>query len=97
METGKRSLVKALVWNAIGLASMALVGFLATGSASLGGTMALINTALGFGCYVIYERVWTRINWGRHSEVEDHSGGGGAIRGQVGGQVAAQVAAQAHV
>jgi hypothetical protein len=46
---------------------------------------------------VIYERVWTRINWGRHSEVEDHSGGGGVIRGQVGGQVAAQVGAQAHV
>ncbi len=66
METRKRSLVKALVWNATGLATMALVGFLATGSFRLGGTMALINTALGFGCYVIYERVWTRIAWGRN-------------------------------
>lgn len=65
METGTRSFVKALVWNAIGLTTMALVGFLATGSVALGGTMALINTALGFCCYLIYERLWTRIAWGR--------------------------------
>ncbi len=65
METRKRSLVKALVWNAIGLASMTLVGVAATGSASLGGTMALINAALGFGSYLVYERIWTRITWGR--------------------------------
>lgn len=83
METGKRSFVKALIWNAIGLASMALVGFLATGSASLGGAMALINSALGFGSYLIYERVWTRINWGRHSAVS--------------GQVACQVGGHANV
>lgn len=65
METRRRSLVKALVWNAIGLCTMTLVGLAATGSASIGGAMALINTALGFACYLIYERVWTRISWGR--------------------------------
>lgn len=65
METRKRSLVKALVWNTIGLLTMTLVGLAATGSVSLGGTMALINTGLGFACYLIYERVWTRITWGR--------------------------------
>jgi uncharacterized membrane protein len=65
METRTRSLVKALVWNAIGLASMTLVGVVATGSASLGGAMALSNAALGFACYLIYERVWTRISWGQ--------------------------------
>ncbi|EAQ47461.1 hypothetical protein MED193_19749 [Roseobacter sp. MED193] len=85
METRKRSLVKALVWNAIGFASMVLVGFLATGSAKLGGTMALINTALGFGCYVIYERVWSRISWGLRSE----------FRGE--GQIAERLAGQANV
>jgi uncharacterized membrane protein len=65
METRTRSLVKALVWNAIGLASMTLVGVVATGSASLGGAMALTNAALGFASYLIYERVWTRISWGQ--------------------------------
>ena len=65
METRKRSLVKALIWNVIGLLSMALVGFLATGSASVSATMALINTCLGFTMYVMYERLWARIRWGR--------------------------------
>lgn len=65
METRRRSLVKALVWNAIGFATMTAVGVVVTGSASLGGVLALANTALGFTCYVIYERVWTRITWGR--------------------------------
>jgi len=66
METRKRSLVKALVWNAVGLAVMALVGYLMTGSLSTGGIIAVINAALGFSTYLIYERVWARISWGRH-------------------------------
>ncbi|CUH53210.1 DUF2061 domain-containing protein [Shimia marina] len=65
METRRRSLVKAVIWNVIGIVSMTLVGVLATGSASLGGKMALINTVIGFGCYLIYERVWSNIHWGR--------------------------------
>ena len=66
MDTRKRSLVKAVIWNLIGLASMALVGYFATGSVALGGKITLINAAIGLACYVIYERVWTRIRWGRH-------------------------------
>jgi uncharacterized membrane protein len=65
METRVRSLVKALIWNIIGLAAMTLVGLLATGSVALGGTMALINSVIGFTMYLMYERVWSRIPWGR--------------------------------
>ncbi|NIZ14713.1 DUF2061 domain-containing protein [Phaeobacter sp. HF9A] len=65
METRGRSLVKAVVWNSIGLATMALVGFIATGSATTGGVMAAINTGIGFVSYLIYERIWAKINWGR--------------------------------
>ncbi len=66
METRGRSLVKAVVWNVIGLISMTVVGFVATGSFGAGGLMAGINTALGFTTYLIYERVWAGIRWGRH-------------------------------
>lgn len=66
MDTPKRTLVKAVLWNIIGLAMMALVGFVATGSIMVGGAMALINTAIGLCCYIIYERVWQRVGWGRH-------------------------------
>lgn len=65
METRGRSVVKAVIWNAIGFSVMTLVGFLATGSASMGGVMALVNTGLGFVTYLIYERVWAGISWGR--------------------------------
>lgn len=65
METRGRTLVKALIWNAIGLVMMALVGLVATGSAALGGTMALANTVIGLCSYILYERLWARIGWGR--------------------------------
>lgn len=50
----------------MGLAVMSLVGFAATGSFTVGGVMAVINTAIGFVTYLIYERVWAAISWGRH-------------------------------
>ena len=27
--------------------------------------MAAINTTIGLSCYVVYERIWSRIDWGR--------------------------------
>lgn len=65
METRGRTLVKATGWQFLGLAVMAFVGWTVTGSVALGGTLAVINTALGFACYVLYERLWARIPWGR--------------------------------
>lgn len=66
MESWHRSFTKAVVWNVIGLTVMLGVGFALTGSIALGGAMAVINTAIGLCSYVLYERVWSRINWGRH-------------------------------
>ena len=65
MEPRRRSVVKAVIWNVIGLTVMTVVGMLATGSATVGGAMALVNTGLGFVTYLIYERIWAGIAWGR--------------------------------
>ena len=65
METRLRSIVKAVIWNMIGLSVMAVVGLVVTGSLAAGGVMAAINTVIGFTTYLIYERVWARIHWGR--------------------------------
>lgn len=67
MESARRSILKALIWNVIGLGTMAGVGFALTGSMALGGTLAVANTAVGLCAYVLYERVWARISWGRHA------------------------------
>ncbi|WP_170372429.1 DUF2061 domain-containing protein [Ruegeria arenilitoris] len=66
METRRRSVVKAIIWNAMGLAVMTVVGLVATGSAAVGGVLAVVNTAIGLTLYVIYERIWAGISWGRH-------------------------------
>ena len=66
MDSPRRSLVKALIWNVMGLVVMAGVGLAMTGSLAVGGAMAAINTCVGLTMYVAYERVWDRIRWGRH-------------------------------
>jgi uncharacterized membrane protein len=65
METRLRSIVKAVIWNLIGLSVMAVVGLVVTGSLAAGGVMAVVNTAIGFATYLVYERIWARIRWGR--------------------------------
>lgn len=65
METRTRSVVKAVLWTLIGLLVMTGVGLVATGSVALGGTMALVNSALGLVTYLIYERLWAHVRWGR--------------------------------
>jgi len=50
----------------MGLAVMTVVGLVATGSAAVGGALAVVNTAIGLTLYVIYERIWAGISWGRH-------------------------------
>ncbi|RUS58641.1 DUF2061 domain-containing protein [Pseudorhodobacter sp. E13] len=66
MESRRRSVVKALVWQAVGLLSMLVIGWAVTGSAGLAGGLALANMAVGFVAYIAYERLWARIGWGKH-------------------------------
>ena len=66
METRLRSILKALIWQLMGLSVMTVVGVLVTGSATAGGMIAAINTAIGFLTYFCYERAWSRIRWGRN-------------------------------
>lgn len=67
METRGRTLVKATLWTIIGFLVMTLVGLAFTGSVQTGGLMAVINSGLGLATYVIYERIWAGIRWGRNA------------------------------
>lgn len=66
METRARTLVKSVLWTLLGLVVMIAVGFAFTGSLVAGGGMAVINSTIGFISYVLYERLWASIRWGRH-------------------------------
>lgn len=64
MDQMKRTLAKALCWQALGVAVMTGLGYLFTGSASTGGALALSSAALSSVFYIIHEQIWARIAWG---------------------------------
>jgi uncharacterized membrane protein len=65
MDSRRRLWAKALTWQIFGLFSMTALGVVFTGSLAVGGYFALTAAALGLICFVIHERVWARVSWGR--------------------------------
>ncbi len=66
METRTRSIVKAISWQLIGLVTMTLLAFLATGNWGSAGGLALGAAGTGFVCFILHERLWAHIRWGRN-------------------------------
>ncbi len=65
MDEPKRTLAKAVSWQINGFLAMLVIGYLFTGSLSAGGGLAAVTTVAGFVNYVLHERVWARVAWGR--------------------------------
>lgn len=65
MDTPTRTIAKAVSWQLLGLFSMAVIGWFFTGSLAAAGSMAVVTTLCGSVCYVLHERAWNRIAWGR--------------------------------
>lgn len=65
MESTTRTIAKTASWQMLGLLSMALIGYVFTGSFLTAGSLALVTALSGTICYVMHERVWNRIAWGR--------------------------------
>ena len=65
MESPARSIVKAVTWQLLGLLTMTLLAWLVTGSMTAAGGLALGAAATGFVCFILHERIWARIRWGR--------------------------------
>lgn len=65
MDSPARSIVKAVTWQLLGLLTMTLLAWAATGSLTAAGGLALGAAATGFVCFILHERIWARIRWGR--------------------------------
>lgn len=65
MDSAKRTVLKAIIWQITGIFTMGLVGFFMTGSVAQGLGLALANTAVGTVTYILYERFWAHVHWGR--------------------------------
>ena len=63
-ETSKRTVTKALTWQLLGLLVMAAVGYLLTGSIIEAGGLSLALQAFSLVCYILHERLWSRVRWG---------------------------------
>ena len=64
-DSPRRSIVKALTWQAVGLLVMTTITWLVTGSVTTGGAIALLGAATGMVTYVLHERLWAQVGWGR--------------------------------
>ena len=65
MDTKRRTIVKAFVWQLMGLVTMSLIGWIVTGSLAESSLITVIGTICSFVTYVLHERVWSRVRWGR--------------------------------
>ena len=65
METNRRTMTKAVTYQLMGLVVMTALGALFTGSAGMGGALALASAAIGALGYVLHEKLWSMIRWGR--------------------------------
>jgi uncharacterized membrane protein len=65
MERKERIFAKALTWQLCGLIMMAVLGFIMTGSWRSAGGLSLASAGLGLISYVIHEKLWAGVSWGR--------------------------------
>jgi len=65
MDTKIRSLVKALVWRAIGIVVLGTISYIVTGSWREMTLITIIFHGIHTVLYYMHERLWERITWGR--------------------------------
>ena len=71
METTTRTVAKAVSWQAFGLIVMTAVAYAITGSVTEGGLVAVAGAVIGMATYIVHERLWARVSWGRSSTDPD--------------------------
>jgi len=65
MDTNKRTIAKALCWQTMGLITMAIIGYLFTGSIGERSALALTSAVIGLVTFFLHERMWAHVGWGR--------------------------------
>ena len=65
-ESHKRSIVKTILWRLTGTSATFLISMLVTGDLQAASGIAVIQLTANTILYYIYERIWSRIDWGRY-------------------------------
>jgi len=64
----KRSVAKAVSWRFFSVCFTVLISFLIIGSFAVAATIGVIDTIIKLFAYLVHERVWDRISFGREEE-----------------------------
>ena len=64
-EKWSRSLIKSISWRIIGTLDTIIISYLVTGTLSFALSIGAIELVTKMGLYVVHERVWNRIHWGK--------------------------------
>lgn len=65
METSRRTLMKAITWQALGIVTTAALGYPHTGSLWGALSLAVSASASGFVFFLLHEKIWNAVRWGR--------------------------------
>ncbi|MEL6205656.1 MAG: DUF2061 domain-containing protein [Pseudomonadota bacterium] len=65
MDSPARTIAKTLTWQTSGFLSMVAITWIVTGSVASGGAVAGVATLIGTVSYLVHERIWACIRWGR--------------------------------
>lgn len=66
LETKKRTTVKAITWRLVAVLNSWSILSLSLSASNL--TNAILMNATGFFAFYFFERVWSKINYGRYVE-----------------------------
>ncbi|MGB0966104.1 MAG: DUF2061 domain-containing protein [Litorivicinus sp.] len=67
MDRQRRSWMKAITWQILGLFTTVLIGYGFTGSWTSSATLSLALAGTSLVMYTLHERIWERIHWGRRT------------------------------
>lgn len=65
MDTTSRTIVKSVTWQAMGIVSMTALSYPHTQSLIAALSLAVSASATGFVFFLVHEKVWNAVRWGR--------------------------------
>lgn len=69
MESHKRSIAKTITWRVIATIITTVVAFLFTGELAISFSIGLSDTIIKFFSYYFHERIWNKVDYGRHKRI----------------------------
>ena len=64
-DSGARSFAKTLTWRITGSTSTFIIAYVITGRWDISSGIAVAQMIMNTFLYLIHERAWNRVNWGR--------------------------------